>query len=148
MMVLLVSTTGLTIYKLHCSCLQHEYISVLVEPENCHSGAESYCCSDAGQCTHANSHHDNQAGAGCDTQEAFFVKLSAHFLTGSASVTVSPVQFEIFNVLFPETVKLQNPESEKIPVTALNSPPPLVIPGQKMVTLFHQFKFGTYPLFA
>ncbi len=125
MMVLLVSTTGLTIYKLHCKCLQDEQLYVFIEPQVCHSDADS---------------KDNSC-ANCDTHEAFFVKLSIHFLAGNATVAAPPVQLEIINILFSEIEGSQNLKSGKALLIATGNPPPLIISGQKIITLFHQFKF-------
>ena len=142
MLVLLVSTTGLTIYKLHCSCLHHEHLSMFVEPESCHSDAGTHCCATVNhgdRACHCNSDSDS-----CDTHEVFFVKLNAQFLTGNPTVTVAPVPVEIFKVLFSETLNLQNQGLQKTTVATVNSPPPLIITGQKIVTLFHQFKFDIH----
>jgi len=142
MVVLLVSTTGLTIYKLHCNCLQDEQLSVLIEPQGCHSDADSDCCSGTGECTHQSKHHQNSPScADCDTHEAFFVKLSIHFLAGNATVVAPPVQLETTPTLFSEITAPKNLDLEKELGIVTGNPPPLIISGQKIITLFHQFKF-------
>lgn len=142
MLVLLVSTTGLTIYKLHCNCLHHEHLSVFVEPESCHSNVGTHYCAGTNHGDYTD--HCDSSCDRCDTREVFFVKLNAQFLTGNPTVTVAPVPVEILKTLFTEKSKIQCPWLYETKVTLVDSPPPLIIPGQKIVTLFHQFKFDIH----
>jgi hypothetical protein len=144
MMVLLVATSGMSIYRLHCNCMQKEYISVFIEPESCHPAGHSHCCSNSQQCSYGNQQKGNHSCAGCDTLNAFFVKLTTVFIPEAPNIVTSPVQVMIFNTLFSDLLFQGMEDESTISGEIINSPPPLIIPGQKIVMLYHQFKFDLH----
>lgn len=148
MALLLVSTSGMAIYKLQCKCLKHEHISIFIEPESCHNSNSSSCCSSNCHCTELPHQHNDQAPANCDTHEALFVKLAADFLAEDDAVVISPVQTKILDLVFSDFLFKQELNSENTFSDIINSPPPRILSGQKIVTLFHQFKFDQQALLS
>ena len=144
MVVLLVATSGMFVYRLHCSCMQKEYVSVFIEPESCHPAGHSHCCSSSPQCS-CGDHQNEYQSSGCDTHEAFFVRLTSVFISENPTTVISPTQTIIFNTLFSDLLfpELNNDEGS-ISGGIINSPPPRIISGQKIITLFHQFKFDQH----
>lgn len=144
MIMLLVATSGMAIYKLHCKCLHHEHISIFLEPESCHTPTSSNSCGSTCHCTATKHSHENKSGANCDTHEAFFVKLTADFLHEDDAIIISPLHTKIIDVLFSDLLFQQELYNGNTFNEIINSPPPRVLSGQKKVTLFHQFKFDQY----
>ena len=145
MIFLLISTSGMTIYKLQCKCLHHEHVSFFVEPESCHKASNSGCCGSTCHCSEAKHAHENHSCAACDTHETFFVKLTTEFITEDDTNVICPLQAIILDVLSTDLLFQKELSNEDSFNDIINSPPPRILSGQKIVKLFHQFKFDQVP---
>lgn len=148
MIILLISTSGMTLYRLNCKCLHHKHISVFIEPKSCHADDNLQCNDGDCQCSLANHQHKGHSASACDTHEAVFVKLATEFITEDNSNEISPVLANIIEIYFNELINQQYLKKETFFTEVVDCPPPLVLSGQKIVALFHQFKFDEHPQLA
>ncbi len=128
--IYLASTTGVMVYKSHCSCIGKTEVSIYVTPETCetkihhhhtHDTENNEVACGAGQCHECSNHmHD----CGCDSPEAFFFKLKNLFVDEEVVIVkAQPVELSVawldldFSIFEPaETGKPDNFDIDSPPL--------------------------------
>ncbi len=95
-MIFIVSSTGIFIYKTHCSCTGTEQVGIYLKPESCDENFHVHHTHDAlgteklaseNDC-HECSHHNHDCG--CASPEVSFFKLSNDFTQDEVSFERAP----------------------------------------------------------
>ena len=126
--VFLITTSGLLIFKTHCSCTGNEQISLYVSPETCEAEYHKKHACHSNECdTHHENHeshyhevHDCETcdkhthDCGCDSPDVKFLKLKNQFNTEEVVLTkitsvkiVLPVLIQNETIIQEEDIELK-----------------------------------------
>lgn len=143
-MILIVSSTGILIYKTHCACTGKKEVSIYVMPETCEEDFHVHHLHDKIGCEietnevtcHECSSHDN--GCGCTSPEVEFIKLINQISEDDVSfVKVHPVK--ITAVIATLLIGF-NEIIEKEPIEFYTDPPPQKSNPKSFLIEVHQLK--------
>lgn len=138
-MILLVATSGMSVFRSYCTCENHAVISFLTEPENCHHEEHETCCSDA-VCCNNEVKHQGDTCSNCGHQEVFFVKLDSNVVLAN-SLSVPPLFEKYISVSITDQIEKISLSGYNDTLIEYNDPPPVKSSGKKIITYIHQFKF-------
>lgn len=144
-MILIVSSTGILIYKTHCACIGSEQVSLYVMPDTCeddfhvhHTHKQDNCCEI--ETTENNCHECSAINneCGCESPKVEFFKLVNQISEDEISfIKVQSVKISeiVASILFSVDEVL-----EKEPVEFYTDPPPKISNSKSFLIEVHQLK--------
>ena len=149
-MIFLVSSSGVIIYKSHCSCTGNNQVTVFVTPETCQSEAHqhhvhdsdenSFSCS-SDKCETCSNHTED---CGCSSPETVYFKLTNQVIDEEVKfIVLQPIQIYIaFHTINIHVLdELESNEKHDYFV----DPPPIIGSSLSFLIQIHQLKI---PLIA
>lgn len=147
-----ISSTGIVIYKINCSCFGNEQVSVYVTPESCDTEIHQHqhhqhdsenntisCCEH--ECHECGATED---GCGCQSPETYFFKL-VNPVVNEEILFVKAQPIETI-VIYAAVLQILTSEKENITDVSINTgPPPVKASSLDFLIPIHQLKI---PLIA
>jgi hypothetical protein len=147
-----ISSTGIVIYKINCSCFGNEQVSVFVTPETCDTEIHQHqhhqhdnqnntisCCEH--ECHECG---DSENGCGCQSPETYFFKL-LNPVVNEEILFVTAQPFENL-VIYATVLQVLTCEMESdVNISENTGPPPVKTSSLDFLIPIHQLKI---PLLA